>query len=38
MQPDIFLDDFEVTENTEELHSILGRSLVIATRFDSLCD
>ncbi|MDM3220341.1 hypothetical protein OGV71_01095 [Citrobacter sp. Cf088] len=38
MQPDIFLDDFEVTENTEELHSILGRSLVISTRFDSLCD
>ncbi|ENU1228699.1 hypothetical protein [Providencia rettgeri] len=38
MQPDIFLDDFEITENTDNLHSILGRSLVIATRFDSLCD
>ncbi|MBQ4782959.1 hypothetical protein F9U38_20780 [Pectobacterium versatile] len=38
MQYDIFLEDFEMTENTEKLHSILGRSLVIATRFDSLCD
>ncbi|MDE8601569.1 hypothetical protein M3I01_001320 [Marinomonas sp. RSW2] len=38
MQPDIFIDDFEITENTEELHAILGRCLVIATRFDSLCD
>lgn len=27
-----------MTENTEKLHSILGRGLVIATRFDSLCD
>ncbi|MBL5913914.1 hypothetical protein JBO41_17660 [Enterobacter asburiae] len=38
MQSDIFLEDFEMTENTEKLHSILGRSLVVATRFDSLCD
>jgi hypothetical protein len=38
MQLDILLEDFEMTENTEKLHSILGRSLVIATRFDSLCD
>lgn len=38
MQSDIFLEDFEMTENTEKLHSILGRGLVIATRFDSLCD
>lgn len=38
MSPDIFFDDFEITENTEELHAILGRSLIIATRFDNLCD
>lgn len=38
MAPDIFIDDFENTENTEELHAILGRSLIVATRFDKLCD
>ena len=38
MNPDIFIDDFELTENTEELHAILGRCLVISTRFDNLCD
>jgi len=38
VSPDIFIDDFEITENTEELHAILGRSLIIATRFDSSCD
>lgn len=38
MAPDIFIGDFEITENTEELHAILGRSLIIATRFDKLCD
>ncbi|TXD96060.1 hypothetical protein ES754_11860 [Psychrobacter frigidicola] len=38
MNPDIFIDDFELTENTEELHAILGRCIIIATRFDSLCD
>ena len=38
MSPDIFIDDFEITENTEELHAILGRSIIIATRFDNLCD
>ena len=38
MVPDIFIDDFEITENTEELHAILGRSIIIATRFDNLCE
>ncbi|WP_041411437.1 hypothetical protein [Shewanella pealeana] len=38
MSPDIFLDDFEITENTEELQAILGRCLIVATRFDYLCD
>ena len=38
MSPDIFIDDFELTENTEELHAILGRSLIMSTRFDNLCD
>ncbi len=38
MNLDIFIDDFELTENTEELHAILGRCLILATRFDNLCD
>ena len=38
MNPDIFIDDFEITENTEELHAIFGRCIIIATRFDNLCD
>jgi len=38
MNPDIFLDDFEITENTQELHAILGRCLIVATHFDHLCD
>lgn len=37
MSPDIFINDFEITDNTEELHAILGRSIIIATRFDNLC-
>jgi hypothetical protein len=38
MSPGIYLDDFEITENTESLHAIIGRALIIATRFDNLCD
>ena len=38
MNPNIFLTDFEITEYSESIHSILGRSLIIATRFDSMCD
>ena len=38
MHPDIFIDDFEITENTEEIHAVLGRCLILATRFDNLCD
>jgi hypothetical protein len=37
MSAGIFLDDFERTENTDELHAILGRALVVATKFDSNC-
>lgn len=37
MNPAIFIDDFERTENTDELHAILGRALIVATRFDSMC-
>ncbi len=37
MNPDIFIDDFERTENTDELHAMLGRALIVATRFDSMC-
>ncbi len=38
MNPNIFIDDFELTENMEVIHAILGRSLIIATRFDNLCN
>lgn len=38
MNPDIFITDFERTENTDELQSVLGRALIIATRFDSMCN
>ncbi|MRJ43238.1 MULTISPECIES: hypothetical protein [Idiomarina] len=38
MNPDIFITDFERTDNTDELHAILGRALIIATRFDSMCE
>lgn len=37
MLPTIFIDDFERTENSDALHAILGRSLIVATRFDALC-
>jgi len=33
----IFIEDFERTENSDELFGIIGRALVIATRFDSMC-
>lgn len=33
----IFIDDFERTECSDEIHGILGRALIIATRFDSMC-
>lgn len=37
MNPDLFIDDFERTENSDALHAILGRSLIVATRFDAMC-
>ena len=37
MNSDIFIDDFERTENSDALHAILGRALIIATRFDAMC-
>ena len=37
MNPEIFITDFERTENTDELHAVFGRALIIATRFDSMC-
>ncbi|MFX4839118.1 hypothetical protein ABTB79_19900, partial [Acinetobacter baumannii] len=37
MSPEIFFDDFERTENSDYLHGVFGRCLVIATRFDSMC-
>jgi len=33
----IFLDDFERTEFSDEIHAVIGRSLIVATRFDNLC-
>lgn len=38
MLPDIFISDFERTENTDGIHAILGRALIVATRFDSMCE
>lgn len=32
-----FITDFERTANSDELHGVLGRALIIATRFDSDC-
>lgn len=37
MNPYTFIDDFERTEHSDALYSILGRSLAIATRFDAMC-
>jgi hypothetical protein len=37
MNPDILINDFERTENSDALHAILGRALIVATRFDALC-
>jgi hypothetical protein len=36
MQNETFLDDFEITEHTAKFHEILGRCLILATRFDNL--
>jgi hypothetical protein len=38
VDPDIFITDFERTENTDDLHAVLGRALIVATRFDSMCE
>lgn len=37
MNTGIFLDDFERTEHSDALHAIVGRALIIATRFDASC-
>ncbi|WP_273837668.1 hypothetical protein [Providencia rettgeri] len=37
MTPNIFIEDFERTTNSDYLHGVLGRALIIATRFDSSC-
>ena len=33
----IFIEDFERTENSDGIFGVIGRALVIATRFDSMC-
>lgn len=38
LNPDIFNMDFERTEHSDKLHGILGRALIVATRFDSMCE
>ncbi|MBC8439796.1 MAG: hypothetical protein H8D87_08925 [Deltaproteobacteria bacterium] len=35
--PGIFVDDFERTENSDTIQAIIGRSLILATRFDLMC-
>ena len=37
MHNSIFFDDFERTEFSDEIHAVIGRSLIVATRFDNLC-
>ena len=37
MKPDIFMDDFERTEYSDTIYSIVDRALTIASRFESLC-
>ena len=37
MSPKIFIEEFERTENSDYLHGVFGRCLIIATRFDSMC-
>lgn len=38
MNSDVFISNFDRTENSDKLHAILGRALIIATRFDSMCE
>lgn len=38
MDPRVFITDFERTENTDELHGMLGRALIVATRFEAMCE
>lgn len=33
----MFIEDFERSENSDEIFAVIGRALVIATRFDSTC-
>lgn len=33
----IFIESFERTENSDEMFGVIGRALVIAARFDSMC-
>lgn len=33
----IFIHNFERTKNSDEIFGVIGRALVIATRFDSMC-
>jgi len=37
MPPANFIEDFERTEHFDFLHAVIGRSLIVATRFDSMC-
>ena len=38
MTSDRFISDFERTVNSDHIHAVLGRALIIATRFDSMCE
>ena len=38
MGPEIFIDNFERTQHSDELHGVIGRALIMATRFDSICE
>lgn len=34
----IFMSDFERTENSDHIHGVIGRALIIGTRFEGLCN
>jgi len=37
MSPGIFIESFERTDHSDCIHGVIGRSLIIATRFDAMC-
>lgn len=38
MRPNSYIDNFERTEYSDSLQAILGRALIVATKFDTACN